>query len=60
MTPRFLGVAGCVLALAATAACTSDDSIDSARPDGTAVAAADPDAVLVVGLGLPRDDVGLT
>lgn len=60
MTSRLLGVAGCLVALAATAACTSDDSVDSAQPSGTAVAAADPDAVLVVGLGLPRDSAGLT
>ncbi len=59
MTSRFLSVAGCVVALTAANACTSDDSIESLRPDGAAVVAADPDAVLLVGLGLPRDDVGL-
>jgi kumamolisin len=59
MTPRILSVAGCVIALIAAAACTSDDSIESVRPDGAAVVAAEPDAVLLVGLGLPRDDAGL-
>jgi subtilase family serine protease len=33
--------------------------VESVRPEGTAVAAADPEMTLIVGIGLPRDDAGL-
>ncbi len=46
--------------LATSMACASDDSVDSVEPVGSAVASADPDAVLLLGIGLPRDDAGLT
>lgn len=49
----------CLIGLVAAAACSSDDSIESVRPDGAAIAPADPDMLMIVGLGLPRDDEGL-
>ncbi|MDX2378475.1 MAG: S53 family peptidase [Acidimicrobiia bacterium] len=49
----------CLISLAALGSCATDDSIDAVDPVGTAIAEADPEAVLLFGIGLPRDDAGL-
>lgn len=57
MTLRMLGAACFLVGLASS--CASDDGVSSVEPREASVTEADPEALLVIGIGLPRDDDGL-